>query len=81
MNHFEAKPILYEIECPLCNSVFTKKFNPGKPLTEKQLNSAKTVKQTQPCPICKKEITFELPAVLIPEVQVERVIRGRSAEE
>ena len=75
MNHAEAKPILYEIECPLCHSEFTKKFNPGKPLTANELKSSKTVKQTQACPICKKEITFELPAVLIPK---EEVVRGRS---
>jgi len=74
MNHSETKPILYEIECPLCHSVFTRKFTPDKPLTARELKSSETVKQTKECPICKKEITYELPAVLVPR---EEVVRGK----
>lgn len=76
MNQSETKPILYEIECPLCNGVFTMRFDPKVALTEHQIKSSKQVKQTRPCPLCKQEITYELPAMLVPKQPVERYIRG-----
>lgn len=75
MKNNDTRPVLYEIECPECCGVFTKRFDPQEPLTEEQIKNAEPVKQTQPCPYCKKEITYELPAILIPKERVEKFRR------
>jgi hypothetical protein len=72
MTDNDTRPILYEIECPECHGEFTKRFDPERPLTEDQIKNSERVKQTQKCPYCSEEISYELPAIIIPKEPVER---------
>ena len=69
--------ILIEIDCTICNGTFSNRYNPGDSLSSRELQYSKMITQIKKCPYCKKEITYEIPAVLAGK---EIIFRGGNAE-